>query len=119
MPVPCQLLGVWPVGPFPRTALSQGEKADPHLLSTPENLGPPRSELLGSRRALLRPQGSLLPSAHASRSEQVPTMSPQTEPSQRQGLLFFPTGVPSFPCCYFRCKDWQCSLSRRILSAEP
>lgn len=79
MPIPCQLLGVWLVGPFPRTALSQGEKAAltcSQVLRTP---GPPRSELLGSRRALLRPQDSLLSSAHASPSELVPTDRAQSE----------------------------------------
>lgn len=88
--IPCQLLGVWQVGHFSRTALSQGEKADPPLLSTPENLGPPRSELLGSRRALRRRQCSLLPSAHASCSELAPGCPHRPSPVRDKGFYFSP-----------------------------
>lgn len=54
----------------------EGRPSPAQLLRTP---GPPRSELLGCRRALLRPQGSLLSSAHAPPSELVPTDRAQSE----------------------------------------
>lgn len=108
VPVPCQPLGMWPAGPSPQTALFQGEKAGPHLLTTPENsrtsqVGAPWvskgfAETAG-QPALLCPRAPLRAGPH--------------RPSPVRAR------VPSFPCCYFCCKDWQCSLSRRILSAEP
>lgn len=126
MPAPSLLLGVWPAGPFPRTAIPettvQGEKGDPPLLpATEDSEGPPRSEPL----CVLK--GSPLSSAHAAlpqgRSPQCPLdplhrdLSPLPgQPSPGQGLFKrSPSGVPSLARCYV----WKHSLNRSISSAGP